>query len=140
MTFFSGYRNDGSYISNVLTTLLLVYLYYLSRWSVFQRTLILPQSELQGTVLELPRRPFSRLRVQRYGDFSEHANVFATFLKENHQNIDECQTTENASRANIFYIIIKGGLQICPTCLAEKNTGDNNGCNHGGEVSCKTTG
>ena len=107
MTFFSGYRNDGSYISNVLTTLLLVYLYYLSRWSVFQRTLICVRRASVSDTPERVRVSLSRLRVQRYGDFSEHANVFATFLKENRQNIDECQTTENDSRAYIFYIIIK---------------------------------
>ena len=79
-------RNDGFFLYLLYFLVLLVSLVSISKNAVSCLAKLPERSERK---LE-PRRSqgyLSRLRVQRYGDFSELPNVFATFLSQNRKKI-----------------------------------------------------
>ncbi|MBP3823798.1 MAG: hypothetical protein J6I36_10395, partial [Bacteroidaceae bacterium] len=74
----------------------------------FKERFRLSQNGLLGTVLSLSRRPLSRLRVQRYGDFLKPPNLFDTFLQKICKKVDKGQARGKRSRAYLLYIIREG--------------------------------
>jgi hypothetical protein len=82
-------RNDGFFLYLLYFLVLLVSLVSISKNDVSALAELPVRSERR---LQPRRRQgyLSRLRVQRYGDFSELPNVLATFLPKNRKKMQDC--------------------------------------------------